>query len=94
MCVQLSLSKDGKALRKFLHFDIKLNTLRENKTGKALTLFIDCCTEFEDKKYHAFTAHSDAGFAIIYEYRSPGMKKPVLIREKNKNGKEKSLFQR
>ena len=46
VCVQPSFEKDGEALRKFLQFDTKVNILRGNKTGKAPSSFIVCCSEF------------------------------------------------
>ena len=43
---QLSFEKDGEALRKFLHFDTKVNIMHGKKAGKTPSLFVVCCSEF------------------------------------------------
>ena len=44
--VQPSFKKDGELLREFLQLDTRVNILCENKTRKALSLPIVCCSEF------------------------------------------------
>ena len=45
VCLQLSFSKDGEALRKFLQFDTGVTILCEQMTEKVLELSVVCCCE-------------------------------------------------
>ena len=73
------LSKDSEGLRKFLQFDTNVNTLRQNKAGKAPSSFIIYCSEFVRLQNHVFTADSDGGFAIICEHCSGRFRLDLLF---------------
>ena len=70
--MQPSFERDVEALPNFLEFDTKMNILRRNTTGKPLSPFIVCCTEFVCLQNRAFSADSYGGLAFIRVHRSAG----------------------